>query len=272
MQAVVHLRRALPRFAPPNPVRLRAFPATPGACPGHLRRQPALRRHRRRPPRTLRPPRRRRFRAHRHRPRDGAGEGLWLRHRQIGRRGEGGHPHPRRPAHGRPRTAHQRGPGQTAGRIRPLQGIGRPVLKRCKRDLGAIAPRVENGCTGRRGAVRDARPQGVVEVRDRCGVAVSAPARRPQARPGRVRCGLVLMDGPLPVRACRPPHRSAELSVDASSLAVSCGSRGVSLDIEPPALSAPETPHAAPAWGRRQGSLPVREASRRDPGSAKRQT
>ena len=56
------------------------------------------------------------------------------------------------------------------------------------------------------------------------------------------------------------PHRSAELSVDASSLAVSCGSRGVSLDIEPPALSAPETPHAAPAWGRRQGSLPVREA------------
>ena len=105
---------------------------------------------------------------------------------------------------------------------------------------------------------------------DGCGVAASAPAPRPRARPGTGPVWLSSDGRPAARQGMQTPHRSAELSVDASSLAVSCGSRGVSLDIVPPALSAPETPHTQPlTWGLRRGSLPVREASRRDPGSAK---
>ena len=73
----------------------------------------------------------------------------------------------------------------------------------------------------------------------------------------------------------RTPHRGAVLPVDAYSLAVACGSRGVSRDIWPASLSAPAAPrvvrlpdttgtaprparHVAPRPGSRHAGLPGR--------------
>ncbi len=64
------------------------------------------------------------------------------------------------------------------------------------------------------------------------------------------------------------PHRSAELSVDASSLAVSCGSRGVSRDIGPASLFGTRDSARCALSAATTGIAPrPREASRRYPGS-----
>ena len=62
----------------------------------------------------------------------------------------------------------------------------------------------------------------------------------------------------------RTPHRGAELPVDAYSLAVSCGDRGVSCDIWPASLSAPSAPRVV-LFQDTTGSLPVpHDTSRHD--------
>ena len=67
------------------------------------------------------------------------------------------------------------------------------------------------------------------------------------------------------LQGIRTPHQGAALPVDAYSLAVSCGGRGVSRDIWPASLSAPAAPRAARFRRARPGSLPVtRDTSRHD--------
>ena len=61
---------------------------------------------------------------------------------------------------------------------------------------------------------------------------------------GRGRWCLVLLGDPGTRQGSRTPHRGAVLPVDAYSLAVACGSRGVSLDIWPASHSAPAAPRA----------------------------
>ena len=70
----------------------------------------------------------------------------------------------------------------------------------------------------------------------------SGRAPRPRQRPGAV---VVSSNGrPGTRQGSRTPHRGAALPVDAYSLAVACGSRGVSRDIWPASLSAPAVPCA----------------------------
>ena len=73
------------------------------------------------------------------------------------------------------------------------------------------------------------------------------------------------MGDPVPVRVAGPRTFSAVLPVDAYSLAVACGSRGVSLDIWPASHSAPAAPRAVRLLRTRQGPLPVpHDTSRHD--------
>ena len=60
----------------------------------------------------------------------------------------------------------------------------------------------------------------------------------------------------------RPPHRGAVLPVDAYSLAVACGSRGVSLDIWPASHSAPAVPRAVRLSGHDRDRSPSRTTRR----------
>ena len=60
----------------------------------------------------------------------------------------------------------------------------------------------------------------------------------------------------------RPPHRGAVLPVDAYSLAVACGSRGVSRDIWPASLSAPAAPRAVRLSGHDRDRSPSRTTRR----------
>ena len=67
-------------------------------------------------------------------------------------------------------------------------------------------------------------------------------APRPRQRPGAV---VLSCNGrPGTRQGSWTPHRGAVLPVDAYSLAVACGSRGVSRDIWPASLSAPAAPRA----------------------------
>ena len=60
----------------------------------------------------------------------------------------------------------------------------------------------------------------------------------------------------------RTPHRGAVLPVDAYSLAVACGSRGVSLDIWPASHSAPAAPRAVRLSGHDRDRSPSRTTRR----------
>ena len=90
----------------------------------------------------------------------------------------------------------------------------------------------------------------------------AAPRGR-KARPGAGPHSLSSDGRPDARQGMQTPHRSAELSVDASSLAVSCGSRGVSLDIGTASLFGTRDSARCPLLrGQRQGSLPVRAKPR----------
>ncbi len=96
-----------------------------------------------------------------------------------------------------------------------------------------------------------------------------AAHRGREARPGAGPDSLSSDGRPAARQGMRTPHRSAELSVDASSLAVSCGSRGVSLDIGPASLfSAPETPQCRPSQGSDGERSPSARSLAPQPGSA----
>ncbi len=86
---------------------------------------------------------------------------------------------------------------------------------------------------------------------------------------GRERVVSLSSDGrPAARQGMQTPHRSAELSVDASSLAVSCGSRGVSCDIRPASLFGTRDSARCALSAATTGIAPrPREASRRDLGS-----
>ena len=79
---------------------------------------------------------------------------------------------------------------------------------------------------------------------------IGAAAARPRpaaatAAGGRIRNELSSNGRPGVLQDIRTPHLRAALPVDAYSLAVSCGGRGVSLDIWPASLSAPAAPRVA---------------------------
>ena len=92
---------------------------------------------------------------------------------------------------------------------------------------------------------------------------LGAAPRGRRTRPGAGPHSLSSDGRPAARQGMQTPHRSAALSVDASSLAVSCGSRGVSLDIGPASLFGTRDSARCPALrGQRQGSLPVRAKTR----------
>ena len=85
-------------------------------------------------------------------------------------------------------------------------------------------------------------------------------APRPRERPGAV---VLSCNGrPGTRQGSRPPHRGAVLPVDAYSLAVACGSRGVSLDIWPASHSAPAAPRAVRLSGHDRDRSPSRTTRR----------
>ena len=85
-------------------------------------------------------------------------------------------------------------------------------------------------------------------------------APRPRLRPGAV---VFSCNGrPGTRQGSRTPHRGAVLPVDAYSLAVACGSRGVSLDIWPASHSAPAAPRAVRLSGHDRDRSPSRTTRR----------
>ena len=70
------------------------------------------------------------------------------------------------------------------------------------------------------------------------------------------------MGDPVTRQGSRTPHRGAVLPVDAYSLAVACGSRGVSLDIWPASHSAPAAPRAVRLSGHDRDRSPSRTTRR----------
>ena len=70
------------------------------------------------------------------------------------------------------------------------------------------------------------------------------------------------MGDPVPVRVAGPRTFGAVLPVDAYSLAVACGSRGVSLDIWPASHSAPAVPRAVRLSGHDRDRSPSRTTRR----------
>ena len=70
------------------------------------------------------------------------------------------------------------------------------------------------------------------------------------------------MGDPSTRQGSRTPHRGAVLPVDAYSLAVACGSRGVSLDIWPASHSAPAAPRVARLSGHDRDRSPSRTIRR----------
>ena len=98
----------------------------------------------------------------------------------------------------------------------------------------------------------------------------AAPRGR-KARPGAGPHSLSSDGRPAARQGMQTPHRSAALSVDASSLAVSCGSRGVSLDIGTASLIGTRDSARCALSAATTGIAPrPREASRRDLVPAKR--
>ena len=94
-------------------------------------------------------------------------------------------------------------------------------------------------------------------------------APRPRSRPGAKRGSLSSNGRPGTRQGVRTPHLRAAMPVDAYSLAVSCGGRGVSSDIWPASLVRHAPRRASPVLRARRGSLPVpRDASHHDPSAA----
>ena len=83
-------------------------------------------------------------------------------------------------------------------------------------------------------------------------------APRPRLRPGAARGSLSSNGRPGTRQGVRTPHLRAAMPVDAYSLAVSCGGRGVSCDIWPASLSARAAPRAALSRARRGSPRPAR--------------
>ena len=84
---------------------------------------------------------------------------------------------------------------------------------------------------------------------DECGVAASSRAPRPRSRPGAKRVSLSSNGRPGTRQGVRTPHLRAAMPVDAYSLAVSCGDRGVSSDIWPTSLVRHAPRRALPGSG-----------------------
>ena len=79
---------------------------------------------------------------------------------------------------------------------------------------------------------------------------------------GRERWCLVVMGDPVPVRVAGPRTFGAVLPVDAYSLAVACGGRGVSRDIWPASHSAPAAPRVVRLSGHDRDRSPSRTTRR----------
>ena len=93
------------------------------------------------------------------------------------------------------------------------------------------------------------------------GVASAAPRGRDSGRE-RVVDVLSFNGRPGTRQGSRTPHRGAVLPVDAYSLAVACGGRGVSLDIWPASHSAPAAPRVVRLSGHDRDRSPSRTTRR----------
>ena len=103
---------------------------------------------------------------------------------------------------------------------------------------------------------------------DQRGVAASAAPRGRESRPGAERGSLSSNGRPGTRQGVRTPHLRAAMPIDAYSLAVSCGGRGVSYDIWPASLVRHAPRRALPGLGH-DGAPPSR-AMRRTTASVRR--